>query len=130
MKTLTDYLVSMGFKAYRKIYLGKKEIKTQTNYGFKVDYITSFDYTNKITVDYFSTSLKGAVDVRYIKDNIEIVIGLNEKGKPPTLIYPRPKIMINGDEKNNDDAMNICLSKETPEDIFKAMFDKSITFKY
>ena len=29
-----------------------------------------------------------------------------------------------------DDAMNICLQKETPQDIYKAMYNKSIVFKY
>lgn len=71
-----------------------------------------------------------------------IVFGLREKGKPPTLIYPRPKIRVkkfidtdNGKlqvviDQKNDDPMNICLSKETPETILKAMYDDSIIFKY
>ena len=68
----------------------------------------------------------------------EICFGLHEMGKPPTLINPRPKIRIQKTitedsvkrdiviTEKNDDAMNIVLSKIEYEDIFKAMFDKSI----
>lgn len=71
-------------------------------------------------------------------DNI-IVFGLHERHKPPTLIKPRPRIeVLKNYEKNHpviynqtfDDSMNHCLSNETFEDIYKAMFDKSIVFKY
>lgn len=68
----------------------------------------------------------------------EIVFGLHEKDKPPTLIFPRPRIemtrtintkrlVINEDF---DDAMNTCLSKESPEKILQAMYNRDIIFKY
>lgn len=71
-----------------------------------------------------------------------ICFGLHEKGKPPTLISPRPKISVirereYGGKKqivieneNFDDSMNLALSKEKPEQIFKALFDDSIFFEY
>lgn len=73
----------------------------------------------------------------YIKDDIRIAIGLHEKDKPVTLIYPRPNILIKkeiGDEiifltEQEDDAVNIVLSKIDFETIYKAMFDKSTVIK-
>lgn len=68
----------------------------------------------------------------------EIIFGLHEAGKPPTLIHPRPKIEIKKIVKEqvrimdetSDDSMNIVLSKIPFEDILKAMYDKSICFKF
>jgi hypothetical protein len=71
-----------------------------------------------------------------------ICFGLHEAGKPPTLISPRPKIIVKrqhyfNDEKiisledeRLDDSMNLCLSIEEPIQIFKALFDSSICFNY
>lgn len=69
-------------------------------------------------------------------DNPEIIItyGLNELGKPPTLIYPRPRIQVTKEDRiyneQYDDSMNLVFMKETFEDILKAIFDRSIVFKY
>lgn len=120
-KHFTKYLIEdLGFKSFRKIY---KEGK--------------FEYI-KNNINDFSTLQNGGLDVRYIKDDIEIIWGLHEKDKPPTLINPRPKILVetNTDGRINrmnelrDDAMNICLKEEFPEDIYKALFDKTLEFKY
>ena len=71
-----------------------------------------------------------------------ICFGLHEANKPPTLINPRPKISVkrerdfNGkkmvviEDQRFDDSMNLALSKEKPEQIFKALFDSSIFFNY
>ena len=72
-----------------------------------------------------------------------ILFGLNEHGRPTTLISPRPKIQVirervfsNGRKMNvletevADNSMNVVLSKEDPEKIFEAMYDHSIVFKY
>jgi hypothetical protein len=72
----------------------------------------------------------------------EIVFGLNEKDKPVTLISPRPNIKVKRFKNINeqkievieyeycDDSMNIVLSKISCEQIFKAMYDKSICFDF
>ncbi len=72
----------------------------------------------------------------------EIVFGLREKDKPPTLISPRPKIRVKRfrtinekqieviENQDFDDSMNIVLSKIDFEDIFKAMYDNSICFDF
>lgn len=71
-----------------------------------------------------------------------ICFGLHETGKPPTLIYPRPKIRVkrevcfNGkkstviEREEFDNSMNLVLMKEKPERIFKSLFDDSIVFEY
>jgi len=66
----------------------------------------------------------------------QITFGLNESPKPPTLICPRPNINIvrirNGEKVIEteflDDSMNIVLDTISHEEIYKAMFDKSICF--
>ena len=74
------------------------------------------------------------LDHRYFLNGHEIVFGLHEANKPPTLIYPRPKINIKTNSgfitEESDDAMNIVLNKETPEDILMAIFDDNIVFEY
>lgn len=72
----------------------------------------------------------------------EIVFGFREKDKPPTLISPRPRIIVKRfrtinekqieviENQDFDDSMNIVLSKIDFEDIFKAMYDNSIYFDF
>ena len=84
------------------------------------------------------------LDHRYIHPSIEgeICFGLHEKGRPPTLISPRPKIMIRRfkevdgkqviklQDQSRDDAMNFVLGKESPEKILEALFNPDISFNY
>lgn len=68
----------------------------------------------------------------------EIIYGLHEKDKPPTLIQPRPKIKVKRKKEDNiviedeqyDDSMNITLQQIEYETIFKGMYDKSICFEF
>jgi hypothetical protein len=68
----------------------------------------------------------------------EIIFGLHEKDRPPTLIYPRPRIKIKRTKEDKiiiedeqfDDSMNIVLQKENFNQILKAMYNKSICFEY
>lgn len=80
----------------------------------------------------FSSMRVGGIAKYYVRENDfynPVIWGLSEVGKPPTLIFPRPKISReNYDEyKSPDDIMNMVLSKYPHEEIFTAMFDKSIT---
>ena len=68
----------------------------------------------------------------------EIVFGLHEKGKPTTLISPRPRIEVKRyvdgklvlmQNEDFDDSMNYVLDNFTAEEIFSAMYDKEICFK-
>jgi hypothetical protein len=68
----------------------------------------------------------------------EIIFGLHEKDRPPTLIYPRPRIKVTRtkedkliiEDEQYDDSMNIVLQKENFNQILKAMYNKSICFEY
>lgn len=80
-----EYLLSIGYLPFRVIFEnGEKK------------YIPAKD-------DYFSTAQHGYIDIRYRKLNKEIVFGLHERDKPPTLISPRPRGI------ESDDDMNIIL---------------------
>ncbi len=124
------------------------ENKNLISYLLEIGY-EKFDYSP--SKGYYKSSRKGdyssmgkIADYFVKDDNFENVIiwGLHEAGKPPTLIYPRPNITVikNKREKDTlisrihtevwDDSMNTCLQKETVEDIYKALFDKTIEFKY
>jgi hypothetical protein len=85
----------------------------------------------------FSTMRTGGITTYWVKDKDfknSIIWGMNEFGKPPTLISPRPKIKLRKEKRilsqNYDDVMNVCLQKEDHEKIFEAIFDSNITFEY
>lgn len=116
-KHFTKYLIEdLGFKTFRH----KKD-------GLFPDDIADF-----------STMIYGGTQRVYIKDDISIIWGLSEMGKPPTLIYPRPniknrnvdissyKFTIGGAFFNTDDDINRILITHSNEEIYEAMFDKSI----
>ena len=67
----------------------------------------------------------------------EICFGIHERGKPPTLISPRPRIEVKRikdskeviENEQYDDSMNVVLKYIPHEEIFKAMYDKSIIIR-
>ena len=79
----------------------------------------------------------GDNEISYKDRKNEIIIGLHEKDKPITLIYPRPFIEITrndvfDDSKDNeylDNNMNIVLEKIDHNEIFEAMYDKNKIIK-
>lgn len=103
----------------------------------------------------YSSMRENGIDSRYIKDNIIFIWGLHEKGKPPTLISPRPRItktitktvrewreqgfILNNKVKLDenvtitlnetyDDLMNEVLNKFSHYDIIEACTNKNIIF--
>lgn len=74
-------------------------------------------------------SLLGYKFCVYAKDEERIYFGLHEKYKPPTLIYPRPRIKSKEVTPWSDDAMNRVLTKYEPKEIFKGIYDQSIIFE-
>ena len=84
--SFVEFLVlKKGFLAYRKIYNAKSK---------KWEYIQVKDNLN-----YFSSMVPGFIDIRLIKDNLEIIVGIpgvfipdnadNGKTHHPTLIWPK-----------------------------------------
>jgi len=89
MNHITEILIDNGYKAFRKVYKDK-----------------SFHYIECEFKNDYSTTVNGNMDYRFVKDNKEVVFGLHEQHKPPTLIHPRPKGI-------NDDEMNRMLTEDS-----------------
>ena len=85
MEHITDILRENGFKPYRKLF----NTKTKEFY-----LIPEYEYMGSG----FSTMINGGLDIRYIKGKQEVIWGLREYGKPPTLVWPR--IGTDDDEAN------------------------------
>ena len=95
--------------------------------------------TNKYERGRKAISTMTNLDNRYINKDTEkeICFGLNEFGKPPTLISPRPRIeikrLVDGciiiEDEFRDDSMNIILREKSFKEIYEAMYDKSIILK-
>ena len=81
---------------------------------------------NEVSTEKHTISTMTNLDYRYIKNNDIIIFGLHEKGKPTTLISPRPRIDVNNKPSNSDDSMNKALLKINYNTILKAMYDESI----
>lgn len=74
----------------------------------------------------FSSMVEGGIATIWMKEGFpNIVWGLSEYGKPPTLISPKPLVLIDGCWRLDDDAINHCLSKEAHEELFKNIIDKT-----
>lgn len=65
-----QYLLSIGYKAFRKILTGKEWVLTECEFR-----------------DTYSSVQTGMLVYFFIKDDIEICCGLSERGKPPTLAH-------------------------------------------
>ena len=142
MTSFEKYLIEKGYIMFAfdviKMQYYKPErhvISTMTNLGHI--YIHKSD---KVILDKIVQGKRvvGEDCITFEDRKNEIVFGLSEKDKPPTLISPRPRIKIkrsiNGntvfDYENMDDSVNIVLSKENHGKILNAMYDKNIVFEY
>jgi hypothetical protein len=67
----------------------------------------------------------------------KFVFGLNQVGKPPTLINPRPRIEVKRikegreviENEQYDDSMKCCFKRYFTRKIFKAMYDRDMSLK-
>ena len=100
MSPIEQYLMSIGYERYRKVYNRKKK---------------EWEYIKDDVGYWFSTTESGMLLYFYKKDDNEVIYGLNEKDKPPTLVWPRPENIY------EDDEMNRILKQETPENIYKML---------
>lgn len=106
MTRFEEYLLDQGFKRMVRLHSG------EFLEGKKASY----------------SSLENVI-YWYLKNERRIIFGLNERHKPPTLIYPRPRIKSKEVPSWSDDAMNRVLGKYEPEEILKAIYDESIIFE-
>lgn len=135
-------------KGYIKHVLNSKTMKYEIANKHLISTMVNLDHryihkTDKVLLKKIEQG-KSVIDDDITWDDRKGVIcfGFNEANKPPTLINPRPKIIVkrecyfNGEKQivieneNFDGSMNIALSKEKPGKIFKALFDSSIFFNY
>jgi hypothetical protein len=136
MTSFENFLIEKGYirfafdAAKRKYYQPKLYvISTMSNLGHLYIHKSDVNLLSKIKEDKSITPED--------REN-EVIFGLHEKDRPPTLIYPRPRIKIKRTKEDNiiiedeqfDDSMNIVLQKENFNQILKAMYDKSIIFEY
>ena len=117
---IEEYIIKQGYKPFRQVD-GKLIPEEESG------------------ISSYSTMVKGGIQKIYTKEGSpNIYYGLSEYGKPPTLIEPRPCIELKMLEEGkyyimneqSDDAVNRCLREEPVEEVYKAMFDRSIEFNY
>ena len=111
MENLIQLLKDKGYKPFRKIH--KKG---------------NFTYKPCDNNYFFSSMIHGFLDIRYIKNNKEFIFGLNEMGKPPTLIYPLPFILKNDIFINCDDYTNEMLRTKSASEIYNAILNNNIIY--
>ena len=145
---MTNFENMLIDKGYIKHILNCKTMKYELANRHVISTMINLDHiyihkTNEVLLKKIEQG-KSVMDDDFTWEDREGVIcfGLHEANKPPTLINPRPKISVKRELDFNgekmiviedewfDDSMNLALSKEEPEQIFKALFDSSIFFNY
>ena len=145
---MTQFEQMLLNKGYKKYILNCKTMKYEPAVGHNISTLVNLDYRyfhedDKIILQKILNSIPVFVE----NDNLstitledrkgEIIFGLNEFKKPPTLIYPRPRIEIKRIKNKKiviereylDDSMNIVLNCISHEEIFKAMYDNTMVLK-
>lgn len=89
-----QYLIQLGWISHRKKFINGE-----------------FHYVLCEFNNVYSTLENGGLDFRFMKDGKEIIWGLNEKGNPPSLVYPRP------DGMNEDHKVHRFINDHTNEEI-------------
>lgn len=87
------------------------------------EYIKSIGFVpNRENDMHFSGAEAGMCQVKYNLGDKVIIWGLHEKGKPPTLISPRPKEAYDRSTGyTSDDNVNRLLSEKSPEEVFNLL---------
>jgi hypothetical protein len=160
---LLDILHEEGYKCYRSSCIFPDQnanAKTQNEMIFKrfdVIFTRGNEKDGRFFWEYrphdYSSMVVGGLDSRFVKDldfDNQIIWGLHERGKPPTLITPRPNIVKEVTKKvkewaesgwylsneaeelvtiglteRDDDIMNECLNVFDHRDIYNAIVNKS-----
>jgi hypothetical protein len=128
MTKFEQFLISKGYLKYTFDYK-KNEYEVANGHVISSLSNLSHTYFYKYDIDEDSGEIK-------LNAN-QILFGLNQEKRPATLISPRPRIEIkrirNGKEiiecEQYDDSMNYVLGAIDFEEIFEAMYDRSICFE-
>lgn len=105
-----EYLVSKGFEPFRKVFIKNKLTILTSKECFMTD-------------DTFSSMIEGGLCIFYIKDDLEIVYGLGEVGKPPMLLSPVPKSHNTFTHLSEQDITERAMKKYNNDDIYRSMFE-------
>lgn len=145
---MTQFEQMLLNKGYIKYILNCKTMRYELAVGHNISTLVNLDHRyfhkdDKIVLQKISNNIPVFVEDSTLSTITledrkgEIIFGLNEFKKPPTLIYPRPrievkrikdgKIIVEGEYL--DDSMNIVLSCIPYEEVFKAMYDDTIVLK-
>ena len=140
---MTQFEQMLLDKGYIKHIFNSKTMKFETAKGHTISTMVNLDHryfhNTDANVLQKIASCKSVMEEDFTWEDRkgEICFGLHEVGKPPTLISPRPRIEVkrikDGKEvienEQLDDSMNVVLKDIPHEEIFKAMYDKSIVIK-
>lgn len=145
---MTNFENTLIEKGYIKCILDCKTMKYFLAKNHQISSTTNLDFryipkTDNVFLDKIKKGKKVTdEDFTWNDRKNEICFGLHEANKPPTLIYPRPKIRVKRnitidgvkhvvvENETFDNSMNLVLSKENPEKILKFMFDENLCFSY
>jgi len=140
---MTSFEQMLLDKGYIKYVLNCKIMKYEIAEGHELSSMGNIDhrYFHKTDTNILNKIANGdSVMDKITNDDRknEITFGLHERGKPPTLIHPRPRIEIKKIKDNKevlerewyDDSMNVVLLHTAYDEILKAMFDRSIILKF
>lgn len=133
MTTFEQYLIDKGYVRYKI-----------SNHSYVIPKYHSFSTMGDLSYIYFPKEVAEKIMPGNIIAEMDreewgkqVSFGLHEKGKPPTLIYPRPRInlrVIHNDrvfilDEQFDDIMNRALDEFTMDEIYAAMLDKEILLR-
>ncbi len=128
-------------KGYLKFILNCKTMKYEIAKNHTISTIVNLDhrYFHKTDANILQKISDGKTiiagkEISYEDRKNEIIFGLSEAYKPPTLRWPRPNIKIKKkinnieiiENQELDDNMNIVLQKISYDNILSAMYDNSI----
>lgn len=142
MSRFEQYLLNLG---YIRFYMTYEDMiyKKCDNYNLDINGNITYSYFHHTEEDILQAIEKGLSTFsnqfpKYYFSKC-IIYGYSYENKPPTLIYPRPRVIVckydtNGsiinDKFVSDDAVNLVLASVPPKEIFKALYDKSIVFNF
>jgi hypothetical protein len=101
MKHLTQILIENGWKPHRKKWNGKEWVYIHAKFD-----------------NHYSSVENGMIDFRFLKDGKEVIWGLRERHKPPTLSYPI-NFIPDLTTWPNDDEINKYLSSKPHEEVYQ-----------
>ena len=142
MSNFEKFLLNIG---YIRFYMSYDDMVYKRCNNYKLDIngnitYSYFHYTEEAileAIDKGLSTFSNQFPIYYF--GMGIIFGYTDEDKPPTLVYPRPRVIVRRYEPNgsiindkfvSDDTMRLVLASVESKEIFKALYDKSIVFNY